>query len=336
MKIDNVYAVQSQKYLKINEKKKKETIERLSSGYKLNKAADDAAGLSISEDMKKQIRGLNRASLNSQEGITAMQIAEGALAEVHEMLNRGTELCVEAANGTLSDSERHFIQEEIDQIKSEIDAIAKKTYDNELQVLQGKTTDNAAAYKKEEIFKEVLIDPLPIFGGDEDDEDDNKDSGNKAGKISGSKSTYTVDEEKAGLIVSGAGQMISLQAGADTGEQFAITLPAISSKTIGIADVDVQNKLGAEEGILRFKTAGQYVSGERSRCGAYQNRLGHAILNVDNSAENVTAADSRANDTEMVNEQIRFVQTNLLSQAGQAILAQANHSYAGVLNLLEI
>lgn len=134
----NQLAMNANRMLGITNKKQASTTEKLSSGYRVNRAADDAAGLAISEKMRRQIRGLTQASANAQDGISMVQIADGAMAEVHEMLHRGTELSVKAANGTLTDDDRSYIQQEISQLKKEIDGISERTTFNEIQVLKGK------------------------------------------------------------------------------------------------------------------------------------------------------------------------------------------------------
>ena len=134
----NLAAMNANRMFLNNDRKKAKVTEKLSSGYRINRAADDAAGLAISEKMRRQIRGLTQASKNAQDGISMVQIADGAMAEVHEMLHRGTELSIKAANGTLTDEDRSYIQREIEQLKSEIDGIAERTNFNEIQVLKGK------------------------------------------------------------------------------------------------------------------------------------------------------------------------------------------------------
>lgn len=329
MVINNLCSVQSQKYMKTNQKKKKESVEKLSSGYKINKAADDAAGLSISEDMRRQVRGLERASLNSQEGISAMQIAEGAMAEAQGMLHRGLELCIQSANGTLSDSDRASLQDEIEQIKTEIDATAERAYFSEIELLKG---------RGEESLKVIFRDGQnQDFALDEDileEETDPEDGKDKVKEMIEDPYETVLGESLLKRPRQGGGRSVAVQAGSETGEMAGFVLPYLSCSRIGIEDVQIGTAEGAVEGIDCFKRASAYVSAERSRCGAYQNRMEHNIANVENTSENVTASESRIRDTNMIKEQMKFSKENVLAQASQAILAQANQNYEGVVNLL--
>ena len=263
----NMQAANASRVLNITANQQAKSTEKLSSGYRINRAADDAAGLSISEKMRRQIRGLDRASTNAQDGISAVQTAEGALTEVHSMLQRANELAVQAANGTNASKDISAINAEVQQLKSEIERVGNTTDFNGKNLLNG--TD------------------LDIFAGYE---------GTDASiRISGAKIAASV----------------------------AVKLTAVT------------NTSSAKTLISNVKAAIQAVSDVRSRFGAMQNRLEHTIDNLDNVVENVTAAESRIRDTDMADEMVRYSKNNILQQAGQSMLAQANQSTQGVLSLLQ-
>ena len=263
----NMQAMNASRVLNVTATQQGKTTEKLSSGYKINRAADDAAGLSISEKMRKQIRGLDRASTNAQDGVSAVQTAEGALAEVHSMLQRMNELAVQAANGTNSSADISSINDEISQLKSEITRIGSTTDFNGKKMLQGVGVD--------------------IFVG------------------------YTAD-------------------GANTISISGVNLATIAGSIGAITSNDT-----AKSELANIATAIEDVSSARSSFGAMQNRLEHTIDNLDNVVENVTAAESRIRDTDMADEMVKYSKNNILTQAGQSMLAQANQSTQGVLSLLQ-
>ena len=263
----NMQAANASRVLNITANQQSKSTEKLSSGYRINRAADDAAGLSISEKMRRQIRGLDRASTNAQDGISAVQTAEGALNEVHSMLQRVNELAIQAANGTNSSNDRDYIQSEVDQIYSEIDRIKQTTDFNGKKLLADDSADIWVGYE-------------------------NVASQNK----------ITVE-------------------GAD-----------ISISKVTVTGSDGTNAQGA---ISTVKAQLNTISEKRSNFGAIQNRLEHTIDNLDNTVENVTAAESRIRDTDMADEMVKFSKNNILTQAGQAMLSQANQSTQGVLSLLQ-
>ena len=262
----NMQAANASRMLNITSTAQSKSTEKLSSGYKINRAADDAAGLSISEKMRRQIRGLDRASTNAQDGISAVQTAEGALNEVHSMLQRANELAVQAANGTNGSADVKAISNEITQLKAEIERIGDTTDFNGKKMLQGKD--------------------VSIFAGYE--------SGDAYIAISGVSLKSTV----------------------------AVELAAFSTSD------------QAKSLIANIKSAIQLVSDARSTFGAVQNRLEHTVDNLDNIVENVTSAESRIRDTDMADEMVKYSKNNILQQAGQSMLAQANQSNQGVLSLL--
>jgi flagellin len=264
----NLTAMNSNRMLGLTTNSLSKSTEKLSSGYKINRAADDAAGLAISEKMRRQVRGLTQASANAQDGISAVQTAEGALNEVHDMLQRMNELANQAANGTNTTKDRSYINSEVQALISEIDRVASTTTFNEQNLLDG-------------TFK---------------------------GK--------------------------NLQVGAEAGQYIAISIIAMSHVKIGLNSVGVSTQAKASSAIASIKNALGSVSKQRSDLGAVQNRLEHTIANLDNVVENTTAAESQIRDTDMATQMVKYSNANILAQAGQSMLAQANQSNQGVLSLL--
>jgi len=264
----NLTAMNSNRMLGLTTNSLAKSTEKLSSGYKINRAADDAAGLAISEKMRRQVRGLTQASANAQDGISAVQTAEGALNEVHDMLQRMNELATQAANGTNTTVDRGYIDQEVQALKSEITRVASTTTFNEQNLLDGTFT----------------------------------------GK--------------------------NLQVGAEAGQIIGISISAMSSTGIGVSSVSVTTVSNASAAIVSIKNALASVSKQRSDLGALQNRLEHTINNLDNVVENTTAAESQIRDTDMATQMVKYSNANILAQAGQSMLAQANQSNQGVLSLL--
>ena len=284
----NLTAMNANRMLGITTGSQAKSSEKLSSGYRINRAADDAAGLSISEKMRKQIKGLDRASTNAQDGISAVQTAEGALSEVHSMLQRMNELAVQSANGTNSISDREAIQAEITALESEIDRVATSTKFNELYLLNGDGGPNVTGAKGD-VLK------------------------------------------------------FSIHVGADSyaSNKLEIGISAMSAASIGVNGLKVSGstlvagQTAATNALKTIASAISAVSQQRSALGAIQNRLEHTIANLDNVVENTTAAESRIRDTDMASEMVEFSKNNILAQAGQSMLAQANQSTQGVLSLLQ-
>ena len=491
----NLTAMNSNRMLGITSKKQAKSTEKLSSGYKINRAADDAAGLAISEKMRKQIRGLAQASANAQDGISAVQTAEGALTEVHDMLQRMNELAVKAANGTNSTSDRDAIQQEIDQLTTEIDRVAETTKFNETYLLKGDkdapkgytysyltmgtahatagtatfdadpstgftvnftvatTTKNNADAQNEliralrdygvtasgkQIWNTTLETPaadaklysfelngsakeafnvvttsaqagtfeiqdksgntlakVEVAGwtptatsksgtitasavmnaksvtatGSADaeaayyDKDGNKISTND---LQNYFSSYNADNgtavtinpaASAAAVYDAVGNLtqldstevkavrdqigtltIGLHVGADatSNNQIQLNLKAMNSKGLGINGMKMNgtDDTNALDSIEKIKAAITKVSAQRSELGAIQNRLEHAISNLDNIVENTTSAESAIRDTDMASEMVQYSNGNILAQAGQSMLAQANQANQGVLSLL--
>ena len=265
----NMQAMNANRQLGVTTDSQKKVTEKLSSGYKVNRAADDAAGLTISEKMRSQIRGLTQASSNAQDGVSVVQTAEGALTEVHSMLQRMNELAIKAANGTNTTADRVAIQSEISALSSEISRVAQSTQFNTLDLLKGtfnRDIQVGAANKKE--------------------------------------------------------------------QRINIKIDGMSATSLGVNNVKVSTLSGAQSAISTITTAIAKVSKQRSDLGAIQNRLEHTIANLDNVVENTTAAESQIRDTDMAKTMVEYTKNNILSQAGTAMLAQANQSTQNVLSLL--
>ena len=461
----NLQAMNAQRMLNITTGQQAKATEKLSSGYKINRAADDAAGLSISEKMRKQMRGLDQASTNAQDGISAVQTAEGALTEVHDMLQRMNELAVQAANGTNSESDRNAIQNEIKQLTTEIDRVAETTKFNETYLLKGngKTstvtlnakdagitgyfqgmgtgtatftmdalkngdtiTIGAKGYTigttvgQMEALNNAATDCTITINGTEYtvvdstdvDREENKltlqeiksivregdtvvagtqtyvamkDDGtadgigdNDASVISATKAYKLIAEElkkassvgcnpgkeakilstdhesakaysstqtqvsfkiQEATVEATQGLQIGIHVGADADETNKITMniDAMTSAGLGIEGLSVMDNTGAKAtyAIDAIADAISKVSSMRSELGAIQNRLEHTIANLDNVVENTTAAESQIRDTDMAETMVEYSKNNILAQAGQSMLAQANQSTQGVLSILQ-
>lgn len=287
----NIQALNAYRNLSKTMAQTAKSLEKLSSGLRINKAADDAAGLAISEKMRSQIRGLNMAERNTLDAISLIQTAEGALSEVHTILQRMRELSVQAANGTLEDHDREAIQSEINQLTEEIDRIAETTQFNQKVLFRG-SPDSA----------EALLE-------------------------------------------------LTFQIGANHSEALRVEINAMDTGSLGIGydengnnippgtnaarGVDVMSIEAAQEAIQLLDEAITLVSTERSKLGAVQNRLEHTTNNLQTASENLTSAESRIRDLDMADEMTNFVRNNILNQAGQAMLAQANQLPQGILQLLK-
>ena len=339
----NLTAMNSNRMLGITQGAQAKSSEKLSSGYKINRAADDAAGLSISEKMRKQIRGLTQASANAQDGISAVQTAEGALNEVHDMLQRMNELATKAANGTMSSSDKNDVQNEIKQLSIEIDRVATTTKFNETYLLNGSSTgklsdkvwngqlsfslqvgaDNLASNR---ITVEIYAITASAIGVGVDDS---------------LTAHEIVNDYHYGLNDNGSVCQISgVDLEADSTTQTSATVNAGSILPIGGKTsttggfISVKTKTAARAAMDNISAAIKLISARRSKLGAVQNRLEHTIKNLDNVVENTTAAESQIRDTDMASEMVKYSNNNILMQAGQSMLAQANQTNQGVLSLL--
>ncbi len=428
----NLTAMNSNRMLGITTKSQAKATERLSSGYKINRAADDAAGLSISEKMRKQVRGLTQASANAQDGISSVQTAEGALTEVHDMLQRMNELAVKAANGTQSKDDRDYIQAEVDQLVIEIDRVSTTTKFNETYLLKGDhgdgtgtltyttadgnlaskiggqdlqfdgdgiatasladvastsasisvstsfasdhassdvtsvsqavslgagnsiaitaadgtTVNNFKLYEgaTEEALKAngqlPVADGTQVFTSKEEFIKAVKDAANETGN--GDIKTVKLDDGKLEISAfadKNKGLDISLHVGADSTKdnKIGLTIEMMSARGLGINGLKVNGDTdkNATAAIDVIKDAIQKVSEQRSTLGAVQNRLEHTIANLDNIVENTQSAESAIRDTDMATQMVSYSNNNILAQAGQAMLAQANQSNQGVMSLLQ-
>ena len=463
----NMQAANANRMLGITSGAQAKSTEKLSSGYKINRAADDAAGLTISEKMRKQIRGLDKASSNAQDGVSSVQTAEGALTEVHSMLQRMNELAVQSANGTNSSDDRQAIQDEVDQLTTEIDRVAETTKFNEIYLLKGDNSNTKNVYMKghDAGLKGTLTDgaksatftmdalqagdKYTIAGKeytigsattevtaliDKANTDATADTENKTVDVNGK--TYTITYNAAGNTIADAdGTAITLDnlkkavtggskvtygntsltamtdadtdgvddddssiitkdvaetkikaelltannigtvdqaatvedantangktsytinkgyatvadtlsfnlhvgADADMTNKITVDIDTMNSANLGIKGINVKDASGTEAtyAIDAIADAVAKVSSQRSALGAVQNRLEHTIDNLDNISENTSSAESRIRDTDMAKEMVNYSKNNILAQAGQSMLAQANQSNQGVLSLLQ-
>ena len=433
----NLTAMNSNRMLGITTSSQAKATEKLSSGYKINRAADDAAGLAISEKMRKQIRGLTQAALNAQDGISAVQTADGALNEVHDMIQRLTELTVKAANGTLSETDRDAVQREVDQLVTEIDRVSTTTKFNETYLLRGsnggtagKLTYNDASNALTDAFAAAAPDGINANTGtiklDVNTPDPNPVSdglpassnteykAKYVGPIGDPNATIYVLVESTSLspnAPAGADKMsvrevinqingtvsqvlanpsnikafssmdelmatmkadygedirtvttyvdenkdlklrvetfpdindgidVSLHVGADSANDNKIymNISMLSARGLGLNGLKVSGDTheSATAAIDTVADALQRVSAQRSSLGAIQNRLEHTIANLDNIVENTTSAEAAIRDTDMATQMVEYSNNQILAQAGQAMLAQANQATSGVMSLLQ-
>ena len=286
----NMTAMNANRQLGITTSAQAKSSEKLSSGYRINRAGDDAAGLTISEKMSSQIRGLNKASDNAQDGVSLIQVAEGALSETHSILQRMNELATQAANDTNTTADRNAIQSEINQLTSEIDRIQSTTQFNTMNLIDGSYTG-----------KNLQV-----------------------GSLSGQAILISIENMNATSLFGGTNGAVSSVADVNTTnlKSYNTKLTVSSFDTAGSAMKSIQSAIAL-------------VSNQRSNLGAVQNRLEHTIANLDNISENTQSAESRIRDTDMAEEMVNYSKNNILAQAGQSMLAQANQSTQGVLSLLQ-
>ena len=266
----NMQAANTNRMLGGNVRAVAKSSEKLSSGYKVNRAADDAAGLSISEKMRNQIRGINQAVSNSEDGQYLIQTAEGNMNEIHSILQRMGELATKAANDVNATEDRTSIKDELDQLTQEINSIASKAQFNGTYLLNGDMS--TAKY---------------------------------------------------------------LQVGANSGENMAISISTMTASAIGVDGISISSHGAAANAMATITSAVKQVSAARSKLGAIQNRLDYTINNLENYSENLTSSESNIRDTDMATEMVNYSKNNILQQAAQSMLAQANQSNQGVLSLLQ-
>ncbi|MBS6501987.1 MAG: flagellin [Clostridium sp.] len=394
----NMNALNAHRNMTSNTVNSGKSMEKLSSGLRINRAGDDAAGLAISEKMRGQIRGLDQAQRNSQDGISMIQTAEGALNETHSILQRMRELSVQAGNDTNTGKDREEIQKEINQLTSEINRIGNTTEFNNQKLLNATSgtvtaakvavagvTEAATVATSDVVVDGVTLTYNATGGGVTNFKDaaelanliNNNDelSAKYTASATGTKLTLT---QKAGFesatapTITGAGVVstttpgvaaadakssLSLQVGANENQTMAVDFSDMRSAALGLTGtgdeysdtanvtngtdnnnvenaLDVTTAANAGKAVTKIQTAIDKVSAERSKLGAFQNRLEHTINNLGTSSENLTAAESRVRDVDMAKEMMNFSKNNILSQAAQAMLAQANQQPQGVLQLL--
>lgn len=392
---NNLMAMNTHRQLGINNNAGAKSIEKLSSGYRINRAGDDAAGLAISEKMRGQIRGLDQASRNSQDTISLIQTAEGALNESHAILQRMRELSVQSANDTNTDSDRKALQGEVKQLVSELDRIGNTTEFNTKKLLEGSakgvteavsgamrvnnnsavTLTTTAADAKVALSSKVngaymlirvagtvssagavTTNDWKVVGPDGSSAVPGAATLNIAAGtitvgtgITGSATTITTSANLNSLKVgdsitfvfgkyeaasSSLGGSIMGQIGANSGQTAFISMGDMRSAALGVDKVDISTKFGAQVAIETVQGGLEKVSAQRSSLGAMQNRLEHTIKNLDTAGENLQASESRIRDVDMAKEMMTFTKNNILTQAAQAMLAQANQAPQGVLQLL--
>jgi flagellin len=304
---NNIPALNTHRLLNINTEGLQKSLERLSSGKRINRAADDAAGLAISQKMEAQIKGLRQASRNSLDGVSLIQTAEGALGEVHSMLQRMRELSVQGANGIYKDDDLQAIANEMRELTEQINKIGKETQFNGIDLLQGKNP--------------VMASGASGASGL------NLQIGANAGE------NIKIDMEDFNVLVGSNGLDILISGIIERdGDGFKVSSGNFVSGTSGAKELKSSD---FDTAITKYETAIRQVSTMRSKLGAVQNRLEHTIANLDNTAENLTAAKSRIEDLDMALEMSTFTKLNILQQAGTSMLGQANNMPQNVLQLLQ-
>ncbi|MEK4438368.1 MULTISPECIES: flagellin N-terminal helical domain-containing protein [Paenibacillus] len=387
----NITALNTHRQLSANTSATSKNIEKLSSGLRINRAGDDAAGLAISEKMRGQIRGLDMASKNAQDGISLIQTAEGALNETHSILQRVRELAVQSANDTNTASDREELQKEVQQLKDEVDRISNNTEFNTKKLLNGDLSSKA--FKAEsasiasktgdftvEIDTALVTDPTGTGAVQTNDTYVVKVTGFDASLnqysytitpestgVESAEATFTAGGAAADAIANlgGSGldvnvdstkikvgdsftlvtrqeqnktgeatQEINFQIGANSNQTISVGVESMKTSDLFLQNVNISTQTGATAAISTLDDAIKNVSAERSKLGAVQNRLEHTINNLGTSSENLSAAESRVRDVDMAKEMMEQTKNNILAQAAQAMLAQANQQPQSVLQLL--
>ncbi len=310
----NITALNAHRNLTNNNSSVGKSLEKLSSGYRINRAGDDAAGLAISEKMRAQITGLATAQKNANDGISLVQTAEGALTEVHSMLNRMVELATQSANGTYSTANRQEMQKEIKRLNEEIDRISNTANFNGTKLF---TSPGAKADANGVVTKTRIT--LHVGDSHETANQLKVTFQSMSSKTLGLHSTQADFSKKLGTT-----NFINLTIGATDG-----------TKAVTIDQIDLTKAGSARHAISVAQAAIDMVSSMRSDFGAMQNRLDHTINNLSVQEENITAAESRIRDVDMAKEMMAYTKNNILVQSAQAMLAQANQVPQGVLQLLQ-
>ena len=387
----NMNALNAHRNMGINNTAAGKSMEKLSSGLRINRAGDDAAGLAISEKMRGQIRGLTQASRNSADGISMIQTAEGALNETTNILQRMRELAVQASNDTNTTSDREEIQKEINALTEEVDRIANNTEFNTQKLLNGSKSGEAGDLVREEVKavkgefkinldKEVATDDKLVVDGkvikfEQADIADNGKIKDKLENVLGDKYTIVVNANKKDITLTqkiGADKdeidvklngnetgftakvqtdgvtaraeelsegKVSVQVGANASQSMSIEIGDMRAQALKIVNdkgrgLSVETAQSANEAITAFDAALNAVSSQRANLGAVQNRLEYTISNLDNTAENLTSAESTLRDVDMAKEMMEYSKNNILNQAAQAMISQANQQPQNVLQLL--
>ncbi|MGI6112689.1 MAG: flagellin [Mahellales bacterium] len=384
---NNLMALNAHRQLSVTTNKAGKAMEKLSSGLRINRAGDDAAGLAISEKMRGQIRGLKQASRNAQDGISLIQTAEGALNETHAILQRMRELAIQSATDTNTNADRGELQTELEQLLTEITRIADNTEFNTKALLNGDLTKALEG----ELTNSTGVESVVLKSGEMDIDETasvaqtvnfeaesttgandgafksiavevtaagttvtatftkaDLDSGTVTKEVTVGELTFevTVDQGLAALQGNGDGskdtadtltcvdKSLTFHIGANGNQNVKLGLSDMSAEGLGINGVDISTQAGADAAVTTIQGAIDKVSGERSKLGAFQNRLEHTISNLGTSAENLQAAESRIRDVDMAEEMMEFTKQNILQQAATAMLAQANMAPQSVLQLL--
>ncbi|MGR6546074.1 flagellin N-terminal helical domain-containing protein [Paenibacillus tundrae] len=383
----NITALNTHRQLSANTSATSKNIEKLSSGLRINRAGDDAAGLAISEKMRGQIRGLDMASKNAQDGISLIQTAEGALNETHSILQRVRELAVQSANDTNTASDREELQKEVQQLKDEVDRISNNTEFNTKKLLNGDLSSKSWKNESATIASKTgdfSVEVTGTLAGAADDTgivtsddtfvlkvtgfeastntysysitseagaalvEDTFTAGGAAGdtvEMAGVEITvdstkikvgdsFTVVTRQMQNETAGETNEINFQIGANSNQTISVGVESMKTGDLFLKNVNISTQTGATAAISTLDDAIKNVSAERSKLGAVQNRLEHTINNLGTSSENLSAAESRVRDVDMAKEMMEQTKNNILAQAAQAMLAQANQQPQSVLQLL--
>lgn len=358
----NMQAMNANRQLGVTSSGQAKSAEKLSSGYRINRAGDDAAGLKISEKMRSQIRGLNKASDNASDGVSLIQTAEGALNETHSILQRMNELAVQGANDTNQSIDRDAINQELSALTDEIDRISETTQFNKQNLLDGsftgknlqvgantnqKITVNIAAMNAKAIgIKPVSVGATSGYYTTNEIVKKQKVEKTNAGsaalrgsietraKCNATLTKYSTGYKTANGTITADSSVARNSIGKLAACAAQIFAVASTAATI-VSSPNVDNYQQAQGTITMIQNAINNVSSQRSALGALQNRLEHTIANLDNVSENTQSAESRIRDTDMAEEMVTYSKNNILAQAGQSMLAQANQSTQGVLSLLQ-
>ncbi len=369
----NASAVIANNSLTKNDNRLAASLARLSSGLKVVDAKDNPSGLAMSKRMNAQIEGLNVATDNAGDGISVIEIADGTMAEIHDMLQRMNELCVKSSTGTLTEEDRKMVDDEAQQLKDEIERIASESEFNGQRILDGSfdlkgytsETDIKVAYYSDDVragkYTVSSLDVQVDAKGNLDTDNSNIVISDEKGQAVNAKITRLDDSivtitgeqgfelkldmkdttmkvpvggKNLTLDLEGFGAM-DMQIGANEGQQLGIRIPKICAKNMGIASLDLTTSESAQKGIDQVDNAIKYISSARSGLGAYQNRLEHTISTLDITSENMTAAYSRIMDVDMAEEMTEYTTVQVLSQASTSMLAQANERPSQVLQLLQ-